>query len=229
MRRLAGVIVVEALAATLASTACHAEVGFYTDKRTGCQFVSLNFHKDATVQWSGACKAGRAEGPGVVTLSHSNPAETWLVEVRIEGTYKEGALNGRALVSYADGSRFEGDFERALHTGRGRTTLPGIGHLDVQYGPNGRIDYVEFLYDKDCRCATPGARYVGAMPYGKRDGKGIMTLGNGDKYEGEWRDDLPDGAGTLTKGGKSYSGRWTAGCSQSGGTTYKFLVTSCSR
>ncbi len=225
--RLIVAIGVAALAAALASTACLAEVGFYVDKRTGCRFGMADFHKDATVQWSGGCKDGFFDGPGVVTLTHSTAGEKYAV-VRIEGTFVGGGLNGRALITYADGTRYEGEMRRGQRVGRGRLVKPGIGYADVTYQAGGYIEYAEFQYDKDCRCDTPGARYVGEMFAGKRNGKGIFTLANGDKYEGEWHDDLPRGAGTLTHGGKKYSSDWLYGCLQSGSTTYKFLASSCS-
>ena len=33
---------------------------------------------------------------------------------------------------------------------------------------------------------------------GKRNGKGTYTWKDGKKYVGEWKDDLPNGQGTLT-------------------------------
>jgi len=30
------------------------------------------------------------------------------------------------------------------------------------------------------------------------NGKGIFTWSNGDKYDGEWKDDLMNGKGTMT-------------------------------
>ena len=220
--RVLSIALMAAIALMLASTAGFADAWVHIDPRTGCHLglLTIKPHQQVTVHWSGGCKDGFADGPGIVTLKGTE-------KVQIEGTFSQGGLNGRALITYADGSRFEGEMERGMRRGRGRVVRPGIGHVDVQNGPMG-IEYGEFVYDKACRCDTPGGRYTGDLPRGKRDGKGILTMPNGDRYEGEWRDGLPDGAGTLTQNGKSYSGRWHAGCSQSGSTTYKFLVTSCS-
>ncbi len=54
--------------------------------------------------------------------------------------------------------------------------------------------------------------YTGAFVAGNRHGQGIMTLRNGDKYEGNWADDAAAGQGYYEKSGGSYeTGIWKKG------------------
>ena len=51
--------------------------------------------------------------------------------------------------------------------------------------------------------------YIGEFKNGKRDGKGKITLYDGEVYEGNWKDDMKHGAGVLTTAdGKKYEGEW---------------------
>jgi len=60
-----------------------------------------------------------------------------------------------------------------------------------------------------------GMKYVGEFKYGKRHGKGILMMpdretSRGQKqYEGQWKDNLPTGKGTLTfTDGRKFVGQW---------------------
>jgi small GTP-binding protein len=51
--------------------------------------------------------------------------------------------------------------------------------------------------------------YQGKIINGKKNGFGKMNYGNGDIYEGNWKDDLRDGEGTLiNNNGDKYYGIW---------------------
>ena len=39
--------------------------------------------------------------------------------------------------------------------------------------------------------------FVGIWSFGLRSGKGILTLANGDVYDGHWKEDKKHGAGIL--------------------------------
>ena len=54
-----------------------------------------------------------------------------------------------------------------------------------------------------------GEKYVGEFKDGKRHGQGTVTIPNGTKYEGEWKDDEFNGQGTYTfYNGGSFVGLW---------------------
>jgi parvulin-like peptidyl-prolyl isomerase len=54
---------------------------------------------------------------------------------------------------------------------------------------------------------SDGRKYVGEWKQDKRNGKGTLSIPNGDMYEGEFKDDKFDGKGTYTYAdGRSYTG-----------------------
>jgi hypothetical protein len=55
-----------------------------------------------------------------------------------------------------------------------------------------------------------GDRYTGGYQGGCRSGRGTQTYAvDGSVYDGEWRDDQPNGQGTLTYlNGQKYVGQW---------------------
>ncbi len=207
-----------------------ASEGYYIDRHTGCRVWTPYFQQAATVQWSGGCKAGTAEGAGILTLTYHSAHESG-VETRVEGTYVNGRLNGRALVTYDDNSRFEGEVKDGVKNGRGRYTMVGMGYYDGNYRDGKWNGYGELVLYKECgeRCrGSSFSKYVGDFVDNKMRGRGIATKANGDSYEGEWSASLPEGLGTLTwdNGTKRYSGKWAAGCSLSPqGTIYSFAST----
>jgi len=57
-----------------------------------------------------------------------------------------------------------------------------------------------------------GEIFTGTIKKGKRSGKGTMVWPNGDKYVGEWENDLFEGQGTFSQqSGEVYEGYWKAG------------------
>ena len=58
-----------------------------------------------------------------------------------------------------------------------------------------------------------GDRYDGEWRDDKKNGHGIDTWANGERYDGEWRDGKANGTGIYTKpDGTTYNGNWTNGC-----------------
>jgi len=54
-----------------------------------------------------------------------------------------------------------------------------------------------------------GEKYVGEFKDGKRDGQGTGTIPNGSNYKGEWKDGEFNGQGTYTfSNGGSFVGLW---------------------
>ena len=54
--------------------------------------------------------------------------------------------------------------------------------------------------------------YIGDYRRGKKEGRGVYTWENHDRYDGGWKDDLQDGKGTMTFGsGGRYVGQWKDG------------------
>jgi hypothetical protein len=74
----------------------------------------------------------------------------------LEGTFRDGILEGTGSRIAADGSRYEGAFRAGIPSGEGRLTL------------------------------RTGEIYVGGFASGKRHGHGRTTLPGGTSYESEW-------------------------------------------
>ena len=55
-------------------------------------------------------------------------------------------------------------------------------------------------------------RFEGVYRGGKREGFGRYDWPTGDRFEGTYADDLPNGRGTVTIDGMSFSGNWRHGC-----------------
>jgi hypothetical protein len=83
------------------------------DKVAHCWVGNPDPQLGESVSWSGACMAGLATGPGVVTWYRNGR-----VEGRDSGTYKGGILTGQGKISSSNGTSFEGDFP-----GKGILTL----------------------------------------------------------------------------------------------------------
>jgi hypothetical protein len=58
----------------------------------------------------------------------------------------------------------------------------------------------------------PIDRFEGVYRRGKREGFGRYDWPTGDRFEGTYTDDLPNGRGTVTIDGVSFSGTWRRGC-----------------
>ena len=57
-----------------------------------------------------------------------------------------------------------------------------------------------------------GARYVGQVAEGKRQGLGVAELANGERQAGNWQDDRMNGLGTVRLDDDSrYAGQWRDG------------------
>ena len=59
-------------------------------------------------------------------------------------------------------------------------------------------------------------RYDGEWKNSKWNGRGAFTWASGNRYEVEYRDGLPNGLGRLTMGNDTFNGIWTAGCFKDG-------------
>ena len=116
-----------------------------------------------------------------------NGKGTWQYKklpVKYIGEFRNGMAHGKAIVEFTDVAelKYVGEFKDS-HT----------------YGP-GTLTYVE---------SSDKKKYVGEVnDIFEPHGLGTMTLRNGKKYVGEFKNGLPEGEGTLTtlEGGKYVGG-----------------------
>eukprot|EP00929_Paragymnodinium_shiwhaense_P031804 TRINITY_DN17744_c0_g1_i1.p1 TRINITY_DN17744_c0_g1~~TRINITY_DN17744_c0_g1_i1.p1 ORF type:complete len:1187 (-),score=193.92 TRINITY_DN17744_c0_g1_i1:252-3812(-) len=130
--------------------------------------------------------------------SPSSQAEQtlWLPEL---GGSKE---TFEGLVTFSDGSKYEGQFSGQRKHGRGKYrhadgyTYDGDWVNDVQEGSG-----VERLAD--------GSVYEGEFRGGQKTGQGKFTFSTGGSYDGAFLDDQMHGQGSYTwSDGRAYSGHW---------------------
>lgn len=186
--KLASCLVVLGLGLGAAGTALGQDTSAWPGA-ADCRVAPVEPAPVGQVHWKGACKAGYADGKGVLAwkgadgIAHTLEATLAAGEVQGEatlklpdgglyiGTVKHGVPDGKGYFKDADGTQYEGD----VHEGR-------------------REGFAEALFPK-------GNRYKGQWKNGCPDGIGTMTYMLGGAYEGHWRAGERDGKGTMTFAG----------------------------
>jgi 1-phosphatidylinositol-4-phosphate 5-kinase len=85
------------------------------------------------------------------------------------GGLRDDLPHGFGTYTWADGSRYEGDWDEGVRTGRGVYVWPSA------------------------------SRYEGEWLAGRMHGQGSFTSPDGTRYEGGWLNDLKHGLGTLRR------------------------------
>jgi hypothetical protein len=128
---------------------------------------------------------------------------------RYEGDFSTGDFNGRGTYTYENGDSYTGDFHNGQPHGRGTFVFAEISARyqgEFRYGQiNGNgvttrdgIRCEGVFYDSslagEASCSYPSSSmvrsYVGEMRGGLAQGRGVRTWRNGQRFEGEFRDDL---------------------------------------
>jgi hypothetical protein len=169
----------------------------WTPDANGCKVWNWRPVAGETVTWSGACKDGYAEGPGIVQWQHGDKPGS-----RTEAPFIKGKPSGKGSRVSSNGGRFEGSFVDGEASGKG-----------VYAWPNGDRYTGDFAHDAPAGVGvlerTDGDRYEGDFVDWKRTGKGVGTTSAGTRYEGEWLDDKRNGTGTqIFADGSRYTGQW---------------------
>ena len=121
-------------------------------------------------------------------------------------------VNGQGILTWTDGTKYEGEFKDEKMTGQGTFT-----HKDYKYVG----ELKDSLFNGQGTITWPDTieKYVGEWKDDKWSGQGTYVYANGDKYVGEWKDDKRNGQGTLTfADGRSYVGEWKDDKSNGQGT-----------
>jgi hypothetical protein len=175
--------------------------GWIADARTGCRVWDANPQPGETVDWSGVCHNGVAQGRGVLRwFQNGKPVAL------AEGWWRSGKMHGHGVVTLANGERFDGRWANDLMNGHGVYTYANGDRYDGQYLNDQKSGHGVYTY-------ANGSRYVGEWRNGKKNGRGTEVRADGSRYDGLWRDDLPNGIGTAAwLDGDSYAGLWIMGC-----------------
>lgn len=99
--------------------------------------------------------------------------------------------NGKGFMEYADGRKYQGDFNNGELNGKGTFTWTD--------GTKYEGDFKDDLMDgKGIKEYADGTKYEGDWKNGLKDGKGTYTWTDGSKYEGDWKNGMINGKGTYT-------------------------------
>ena len=119
---------------------------------------------------------------------------------------------GRAVVVYANGDRYEGEYN-GLKQRHGYGTYKYVSATAA-----------EGEEDDGAAAGNGGAVYEGQWRLGIKSGRGRMTYANGEVYDGMWLDNSRNGRGTYRyANGDVFTGRWSGGVKEGAGA-YKFAV-----
>ena len=163
--------------------------GWMVDSKTGCAVWSPVPGPNDSVTWSGACRDGVAEGPGV---------KQWYIGGsfgnRLEGNSIKGhftAQSGPITIIYPNGNKYVGEYRDDKRTGQGTLTWANGDKYVGQFQDGKRTGQGTYTW-------ANGDKYVGQFQDGKRTGQGTFTRPNGEKYVGQFQDDKLTGQGTYT-------------------------------
>lgn len=152
----------------------------------GCRFWNDYYDQRISWAWSGECRAGVAEGPGVLAAASAG----WSAE--LIGAFGGGRMQGLWVVRYADGRIDQGPYVDGRKHGRW-----------VDRYADGRVD--EGPYVNGRKHGRWVDRYASgnSFEYEYRDGSvdgqpGVYVTGSGDRHPGRWSGDcFLDGEGRL--------------------------------
>eukprot|EP01124_Arcella_intermedia_P013534 TRINITY_DN19939_c0_g1_i1.p1 TRINITY_DN19939_c0_g1~~TRINITY_DN19939_c0_g1_i1.p1 ORF type:complete len:921 (+),score=252.59 TRINITY_DN19939_c0_g1_i1:23-2764(+) len=141
-----------------------------------------------------------------------------------KGHWLNAKIHGKGILESSNGTVIEGNFERGFIQGFGKAvyaeaTYEGEWSEDLPHG-NGTLSYTngttysgEWVNGRKIgqgKIVWPnGDSYVGSWNNDKMDGKGILSRKNPPSfYEGDLKDDLKNGIGTLKLKNYRYTGEW---------------------
>jgi hypothetical protein len=176
-----------------------AMAGTFMTSVEGCKVWDPNPVPGETVSWSGACKDGFADGPGIRKWMLSDkPGST------TEGTFVAGKLEGQGIAKSSNGGKYEGEFRGDSPNGKGvGTSADGTVYTG---------DFVDGLRSgKGVTVFPDGRRYEGEFADNLWNGKGVLTWPNGNRYEGDFVRGSLTGKGVMISAGVRREGDFLDG------------------
>ena len=155
--------------------------------------------------YTGQLRDGQREGKGEYTFT-SDPNKN--NGGKYVGDFRSGELEGSGTFTWPDGSFYVGSFANGTFKGQGVLTWPDGRKLDAFFLGGSLLR--QGFNAKGTMVWANGARFIGELRNGLRDGQGDMTYSNKDRYVGEWVADLQHGEGTFYyTTGERYAGSWS--------------------
>ncbi|HEX9949208.1 MAG TPA: hypothetical protein VGB29_03550, partial [Thermodesulfobacteriota bacterium] len=176
---IVGLLIVGASATAMAAPT----QSWVTDPATGCKIGYV--HETSTLisaRWSGPIVAGKAQGKGNLSLTVKGKDGKEL-QGQGQAEMRAGLLNGKAAITWSDGSSYDGYYKAGLREGK----------CILKY--------------------ANGDSYDGYYKADLKEGKGIYKQANGYSYDGEWKNGKMEGHGVLkdAAGKITYEGEYKDG------------------
>ncbi|WP_448207012.1 hypothetical protein [Azospirillum sp. sgz302134] len=124
-----------------------------------------------TVQWSGGCRNGWADGPGLLVWFYDGRYDG-----QVEGTFVEGRLEGPARVVWRDGRRLDGTFRHGRASGQGTYVWPDGRTYQGEWQDDHRTGFGTLTFPN-------GNRYVGTFTRNRPSGQGKFLSADGQRFE----------------------------------------------
>jgi hypothetical protein len=159
--------------------------------------------------YTGEWKNGMKHGGGIFTYPDGTRDAGRFYKDRYTGKCLSGTcLKGKGVLTWADGSRYEGEVNEGMMHGSG-TLVWGDGRKytgSFSYGLRHGRGSMEELSPYGST-----AKYEGQWVNGLKHGKGVLTDHEGT-YTGEFKNNFISGYGTKAyRDGSKYTGRWKKG------------------
>jgi len=139
------------------------------------------------------------------------------------GAFNNGEIHGIGMCMYPDGSKYQGEWKHRYPEGKGTMTYAD-GTTRNGYWKKGQpVDnYGQVMLNRSSAFSSidDGTNIQSGCLSGNCDnGKGILAYPEGSRYEGQFRNRLPDGYGTFYyANGNQYSGSFRKGNRHGRGT-----------
>lgn len=147
---------------------------------------------------TGAGSAASA-GQGICKMAVSNVGD-FMPGGSYQGQCVNGKPEGSGEVVFSNGDRFKGGFKNGRIDGSGTWTSGSSGNRYIGSWRDGRRDG-EGTYS----WVRSNQQYVGEWADDKRHGKGTLTWANGDRFEGEFRNNQQYTGTYYTTGGNTHT------------------------
>lgn len=143
------------------------------------------------------------KGHWLVGLRDGEFEEVWSEgKEYFKGQYQNNKRNGFGILKFKDGKVYEGEFENGLFHGNGKVIMPVEQMRYEGEFRDGKMSGRGVMLWMD----EGGVTYDGEMLDGIRNGFGVYTDKNKNKYIGYWKNDKKDGQGILvTEQGAKYN------------------------
>jgi hypothetical protein len=189
------------------SMAWAASANWLADPKTGCRIWNAAPLPNESVTWSGGCLGGMATGIGVAQWREGGKQGQ-----KYSGELIAGKANGHGVLTFANGDRFDGQWEEDALEGQGTATFSNGDSYKGEWHAGKRRGHGVYTH----KGSEPYV-YDGGFADDKKFGPGTLTWQTGARFDGMWFNDLPNGFGVLTSpDGTMVSGTWKRGCLHQG-------------